>query len=239
VKLTELLECAKPLLFEDGWQDYEYSGGGTFFLAKYERRFYGITAQHCLRGRDKNAIRLMLDEEAPSSEKFMQLRSVHELNDPDTGPEDYSDVALLRIDEAELTDGQRVSERFLKLDKIRNQRVLLDPGEKLVTRGFPNSLGAIDYDRRKIRVQALTFDGLYAGRTDASRVHRFQFSDSTGVTDLNGMSGSPVFVLRQTEQGLRYLFGGMIIQGSTTAGVARFIDCGTIFAALDKVHGKE
>ena len=173
VKLGELLECSKPLLFEDGWEKYEYSGGGTFFLAKDQGRFYGITAQHCLRGRDKNAIRLMFDELAPNEEKFMPLCHVRELNDPQAGPEDYSDVALLEIDESQLSDEQQLSTRFLDLDKLRDRRVVLGRGEKLVTRGFPHCLGGIDYGARKIVVQALTFDGTYGGRTDALRIHRF------------------------------------------------------------------
>jgi len=70
MKLRELLDCARPLLFEDGWDGFEYSGGGTFFLAKCRGRFYGITAQHCLRGRDKNAIRLMFDESGQNGEAF-------------------------------------------------------------------------------------------------------------------------------------------------------------------------
>ncbi len=237
MKLGELLDCAKPLIFEDGWDGYEYSGGGTFFLAKYQARFYGITGQHCLRDRDKNAIRLMFDESVSNGEAFMPLRCVHELNHPKTGPEDYTDVAFMEIDESELTESQRLSTGFLDLDDLSRQRVIIDGGAKLVTRGFPNCLGGIDYDVQKIRTQSFTFDGTYGGRSDTPQVERLMCPElSTEVSTLGGLSGSPVFLLREDKRGLHYLFAGMIIQGSIDSRTIRFIRCGVIFAALNKLH---
>jgi hypothetical protein len=237
MKLGQLLDCAKPLLFEDGWDGYDYSGGGTFFLAKYRSRFYGVTAQHCLRHRDKNTVRLMFEESAPNGDAFMPLRCVHELNDPKAGPEDYTDIALLEIDETELEERQRLSTRFLDLDDLSRKPVIIEGGEKLVTRGFPNCLGGIDYDLHKIRVQAFTFDGTYGGRSDAAQVEKLMFAElPTDISSLGGLSGSPVFLLQEDQRGLHYLFSGMVIQGSVGAHSIRFIRCGVIFRALNKIH---
>lgn len=236
MKLKDLLECCKPLLFEDGFEDYEYSAGGSFFLAKYQGHYYGITAAHCLHRRDKDALRLMFDELAPNEEKFMSLCCVHELNDPPTGSEDYTDVVFLEIDETQLSDSQRNSQWFLDFDDLIDRKVLLERGEKLVTRGFPNSLGGIDYDRHKIVTQSFTVDGTYEGRVDAPRIHAFRLSDLSQVLDINGISGSPVFLFHEDPRGWHYLFAGMIIQGSIHTGIVRFIDCGVIFAALKKMQ---
>jgi hypothetical protein len=237
MKLGELLDCAKPLIFEDGWDGYEYSGGGTFFLAKYKGRFYGITARHCLRDRDKNAIRLMFDESAQSAEPFMPLRCVHELNDPKTGLENYTDVALMEIDESELTENQRLSTRFLDFDDLAPRHAIIDGGEKLVIRGFPNCLGGIDYDAQKIRIQSFMFDGTYGGRSGTPQVETLIFEElPNDISSLAGLSGSPLFLLRQDERGLHYLFAGMVIERIIDSRTIRFIRCGVIFAALNKLH---
>jgi hypothetical protein len=179
----------------------------------------------------------MFDESGQNDEAFMPLRAVHELNDPKSGPEDYTDVALMEIDESQLLESQRLSTRFLDLDDLASRHAMIDGGEKLVTRGFPHCLGEINYDLHKIRIQAFTFDGTYGGRSDAPQVERFIFAAlPTDVSCLGGLSGSPVFLLREDERRLHYLFAGMVIQGGIDAGAIRFIRCGVIFAALNKVH---
>ena len=143
----------------------------------------------------------------------------------------------MEIDESQLAESQRFSTRFLDLDDLASRHVIVDGGEKLVTRGFPHCLGGIDYDVHKIRVQSFTFDGTYGGRSGTPQVERFMFAElPADVSSFGGLSGSPVFLLREDERGLHYLFAGMIIQGSIDSRTIRFIRCGVVFAALNKLH---
>ena len=69
------------------------------------------------------------------------------------------------------------------------------------------------------------------------KVERFMFAElPADVSSFGGLSGSPVFLLREDERGLHYLFAGMIIQGSIDSRTIRFIRCGVVFAALNRLH---
>ena len=97
MRLADLLRCAKPLMFEDEFENFEYSWGGTFFLGTYHGRFYAFTAKHCLAQRDRNSIRLMFDENSLIEDKFLPLRRLHLAADPESGPQDYSDLAIIEL----------------------------------------------------------------------------------------------------------------------------------------------
>jgi hypothetical protein len=106
----------------------------------------------------------------------------------------------------------------------------------LITRGFPHYLGGIDYDRRVIKIRGFAADGEYGGPTETDHVHVFRFYDLSQVSDIAGISGSPVFRVEKTQRNIAYSFAGMIIQGGKTAGISRFIDSDVVLTAMTKLR---
>jgi hypothetical protein len=216
-------------------EGFEYSGSGTFFFAKHAGKFYGITAKHCLRGRDKETIRLFV-QDGPEGEELVPICRLHLIEDPPAGMEDWADLAFMELRDESLTPDQKNAAWFVDLDHLIGFDVKLGAGDLLVTRGCPNCIGEIDYESKKIRHGFFGVDGIYAGPGIDSRTHIFQFSDLSQIENPNGMSGSPVFKLTKWFQGMDYWFVGVILRSTKESGIARFVDCGVIFHALQKLR---
>ena len=133
-----------------------------------------------------------------------------------------------------LSPEQKLSEWFIDLNYLIKRDVGFAAGDILVTRGFPHSLGGIDYDSGVIEVQSLAFSGNYVGPTTDLHVHTCVFPKLEHVESINGISGSPVFVVRSVPIGLDYLFAGMIVRGNAERRLFRFVDCSIIFMALSR-----
>lgn len=234
MRLSELLKCVQPLLFEDGIEGFEYSGGGTFFFARYAGKFYGITAKHCLRNRDKEKVRLFVND-APRGDDLIPIRTIHLIEDPPQGVDDWADLAFMELRDEALSDTQRKSPWFVNFDYLMRFDVKMATGDLLVTRGCPNCLGEIDYEASKIRNGFFAADGIYAGRGIDKHTHIFKFSDLSQIENPNGMSGSPVFKLKKHRNGMDYWFVGVILRSTKESGIARFVDCGVVYRALRKL----
>lgn len=53
--IADLLRCSKPLLFEDGFEGYEYSAIGTFFYARYKGEYFAIGCRAFMAFRQRDA----------------------------------------------------------------------------------------------------------------------------------------------------------------------------------------
>lgn len=235
MRLSELLQCAQPLFFEDGFEGYEYSGGGTFFFARYAGKYYGITAKHCLRGRDKETIRLFISDDEEGDD-FVPIRKIHLIEDPPDGMVDSADLAFMELNVSSLSASQKIAPWFLNYDYLMGFDVKFRRGDLMVTRGCPNCIGGVDYDACAIRKGFFTVDGAYGGEGIDARTHICIFSDLSKVADMNGMSGSPVFKVEKVLFGMDYWFAGVILRSTKSSGFARFVDCGVIYTALRKLR---
>ncbi len=231
MSLGDLLKCARPIIFEDNLEGYEYSGSGTFFFARYSGRFYGITAKHCLRDRDKDSIRLLLID-APKGAELVPIRTLHTIEDPPEGMEDWADLAFMELRDESLTEAQKKAPWFVDFDVLIRMGVSMRPGDVLVTRGCPSCIFRIDYEALKILTGFFSVDGTYAGRGIDKNTHVFKFSDLSQIENPNGMSGSPVFKIKETEHGVDYWFAGVILRSTKASGIAFFVDWSVVFQAL-------
>jgi hypothetical protein len=239
MQLPNILRCAKPLIFEDGPEGFEYSAAGTFFVGKYRERYFAITAKHCLKARDKDCIRLVFDERAGPKTSFVPIIRINFIDEPPEGQADFADIALLEFSNSHLSKHQKAAPWFINIDQEMPRKLTLWEDDILVTRGFPNVLGGIDYDDRKIVFQAFAVDGFYGGKTDERSVHRFRFSNLSTINDLNGMSGAPVFRLEDPPDRNEYRFVGMVVRATRQSGYAHFVDCGPLFWALRELAGED
>lgn len=232
MRLSELLKCVQPLFYEDGFDGYEYSAGGTFFFARYAGNYYGITAKHCLNRRNVETIRLFVND-SNQGEDFVPIRRVYTIDDPPSGATDWADLAFLELRDEHLTKEQKRAHWFVDFDYLMTHSVSLRQGDLLVTRGCPNSIGGIDYDTAKVRKAFFAVDGRYERPGDEPSTHIFEFSDLSQIAgDPNGMSGSPVFKLTKRPTGLDYCFVGVLQRANRQYKIGQFVDCSVVFNAV-------
>jgi len=84
-----------------------------------------------------------------------------------------------------------------------------------------------------IKTQGISVDGHYCGPGEEPDCSKIRFNSLGQLTDINGLSGSPV--MQFTPIGgkfYRQLFGGMLIRGTKASGEGRFINAPIILRAL-------
>lgn len=151
---------------------------------------------------------------------------------------DWADLAFMELCDEELSVHQKSAYWFVDFDQMILRDVRLRRGDLLVTRGCPNCIGEIDYLKAKIRNGFYAVDGTYQGIGHEPRTHIFRVSEFSLISDVNGMSGSPVFKLRKHLFGMDYWFVGVVLRATKTSGIARFVDCGIIYQALKQLHSQ-
>ncbi len=236
LRLSNLLECSRPLLFENDDEDFPYSCGGTCFLVSYEQKIFAITAKHCLIHRD---IQKVLISPQPEVRHFLPLCRLDTIDRPiDQNDSTWSDLAFFEIDLIELAeiDPPLQLPHCLDLNLEPHGGPLIPRDSLLVTRGFPTEISHVDSERLVIHEQAFGATGIYAGRAPDAHCHHLRFHDRSLITDINGISGSPVFYIRETSAGLFHRFAGVIVQGSRELNVpVTFIHASVVFTALTKL----
>jgi len=230
--IREVLRCAQPLLFEDGFEGYEYSYGGTFFYARFRNRFYAITAKHCLNNRDLKTIRLVRPDQT-KQRAFLSHEIVTVIEEPDGIVCDWADLAIITLNAAKLSETDKMASWFLDLDRLLNYPPTLASKDGLGLKGCPKHAGGIDYESGIIKLGFVAWSGKYIGPSHERNLHKLKFDDLKGVPSLDGFSGSPVFKLVQNAFEKSHWFAGVLLRGTTSSGIAHFVDYKIVYEALN------
>ncbi len=232
--LRQVLRCAQPIFFEDGFEGYEYSCGGTFFYVKYRERYLAVTAKHCLKDRNIQTLRLL--RPSPTKKKaFISFDVVSEIEDPGDSSCDWADLVFIKLNEGALSAEDKAASWFLDCDTLSRSKTIFATGDSLGTKGYPYYARGIDYEKGIITMGAVAWSGTYAGVGHEANIHKCKFSKLVGVPDLNGFSGAPVFKIFQNRQITTYWFAGVILRGTVQSEMAHFVDHNLFFRALEIV----
>jgi hypothetical protein len=228
--VTELLKCAKPLMFENNDAEFPLSIHGTCFLARFESRYYAITAKHCLNSFSYESFRIRI---IPGELEFLSLKT---LTWPrDTGL-DFLDLAFFEIRHDRLSPIVLASKHFLGLCDHDGRDAHKD--EILAVVGHPSELNTINYENIDVRTQGFSADGRYAGPAEDKFCSKIRFNKLSPIKDMDGLSGSPVLAFREIrEKEYTHHFAGVLIRGSTASGTGRFINSSIVIQALKHLSG--
>ncbi|MFM0158541.1 MULTISPECIES: hypothetical protein [Paraburkholderia] len=152
------------------------------------------------------------------------------------------DLAVLKVSTADDRATRRLLSRAAKLPptgdwfatafRVNGGRF---PGNTIV-QGFPRNgtETSIDYDTANVIVEGATFRGTVTGRGDYPHTWRIEFQqEHARLTDLDGVSGSPVFLQWRNKYGMMAALAGVMIRG--TFPVGQFIDVSWYVDALSQL----
>jgi hypothetical protein len=238
---------ALNLLTEEGWEQFPRRLG-TGFFARRGTKIYYLTARHCLtKELDADiaqvAVRLHIpyfsEGHTLSSDDYVSFDEAISLrhNSPDI-PGELLDLVVLSVAEPKSDRNRKhLLSRAAKLpptgewlDEFIAHPVALGAvtagaGITLCGIGYPYEGTQTDItyaddhsEPLEIVTQAAKFTGQlsHGGSPDRLMLNSISWSH-----DLNGFSGSPVFVGHRTEHGPQYALAGMIVSGG--GGRAQFI----------------
>ena len=215
--LKTVLSCARPIYFRSDFPGHELFGKGTCFIVKASGAIWLATAAHCLANGmlDDLAVPRFLPGpgRAPIGDFFQPIALAGPVPEDEDDTAGF-DVVMIRTNEIDHPDALDLEdEAFLApLEHARR-------GDPVRITGFPGSL-ANGIDRREIAVQAFHTDGQYGSPTSSKHLHQFTIDLVGKVTDLDGMSGGPLFYVRAG----RYFFAGVVVRGSAESKNAHFVD---------------
>lgn len=232
MSLENLLETGKPVLYETGGDDAPYSGCGTCFLALHNKQTYIVTAKHVVNGNAGESLMVFPNKH---TELSIPLNVFVTIENPDPSDNDYSDIAIYRIDHEALHIEPGSLMRtvdFTKYDAHWRSHHLQNDYLPI---GFPIEHRIVDYDRYLVSSTQYLLKGRYIGPSISKYCHEIEVNDLRGLTDLNGLSGSPVFCVRRQGSPRAATICGMLIRGDANAKRAHFIDASVIKAVLDRI----
>lgn len=236
MKLKELVRCSLPVLAEGTDPAYPYWFGGTCFLVRSRGKLVVLTARHVLANKTKDELRIQRNLDAIH---FLKLSWLYTDQTPDSYDNDYADWALFTVAE-EADEGMERIVPALDLDVLSS--VGMPPSSKnsqLILSGYPSAHSKIDYEKKRLRWTSILATASYVGRSPSSACEQLRFDDLSKVEGLDGMSGSPVFLLGPDGGNPRTVaFAGMLIRATKVSGLGTFIRGDLLKLIVDGAIGK-
>lgn len=214
--------CAVPLLFENEYEEAPYGIAGTGFLVQWCGSLYFVTAEHCLRPGDHNRLRVPATLESGQILKLKEFANTSlPTHEDDT---DHADFSLFSVEPAHFGPRAATSLEPVTMPDM-DTTPLLRKEIFLTARGYPKAapLSRIDYTRMIISTQALTCDAAYLGSATSKFCHDLQFIDTCPISDLNYMSGSPVFAKCKHHGAEFYLLVGLLLRAGGPDRLGHFV----------------
>jgi len=215
--------CAAPLVFESEFDEAPYGMAGTGFLLQSHGSFYFLTAKHALTVGDHDRLRVL---RSFASTEILELGQFGHPTFPD-GMEDtdWLDITAFSVVPVEFgRDGDRNALEPAYLSNT-DTRELLQAGIILTVRGFPEAAleSRIDFERKRISMQALESDALFLGLTESLGCYQLQFVASCPILDFNYMSGSPVFAKLLHKRKAHFVLVGILLRAGGPEKLGRFV----------------
>lgn len=233
MSIEKLLSISKPILHELDHEETPYAGIGTCFLAKYKNSGFLITAKHLLEGEEAESLMIFPNNQTEVSIPFNQFVNI---NDTNTYDSDYGDITILCIDYSQLHIAENSDMNVLDMDKYENNWKRHKDNNKIIFFGYPKERRIINYEKYIIKSDQRLIYGKYLGASISNYCHEINITDYGDVEDLDGFSGSPIFVLEKKQnEKLKPYFCGMLIRGTLSSKKATFIDSNVIYEIIKNI----
>lgn len=216
---------ARPIFFCENEESYIW-GLGSSFLINYSGHVLAITAKHVIENLDADPLHTRIF--MPNSTVALPIKSCFTpiFNNHENKAE-VEDLLFFSIDDqlfCRESGLELYSWNFLNLSYPTSK---LEIGDELLVAGFPSTEEKFDYDNKKINDTFLIRTSNLVESELGEDIYTMKGTPSD--FDFNGMSGSPVFCMREGV----VLFTGIVIRGSSSSGIFHFISSEIIIRAIN------
>lgn len=207
---------ARPLYFKSGdeYKQWPYFDAGTCFFCNCDGRYYLVTAAHVLRNLDVEPKQLFVLP-TDTSRQCVPLSNYYKVKGPPTDDNDYQDIAVYRVNEREFVKQGDPTFNSFSLDSFTVQPTELAIGAPMFFFGYPHEKRESNYSTFLYKQEKVR--GKFAGAALSKHCYEMKFQGIPAISDMNGFSGSPVFVEKASgKAGPR--FAGLVIRGGINNG---------------------
>ena len=221
--MSQFEQASRPVIFEQDLEGYPYCVKGSSFLIANENNYYWVTALHVAQG-GVESLRIFPSDGSRISLPFNEKYTI---KDAVSSEEEYKDIYMLRINLNEFQEfgdapiyAQDIELGFFPAES-------LNENEELWVIGYPAESNFIDYDGGVIKNNRIVMKAAYCGNGIGSHCHTMKANGSIVLPDFDGLSGSPVFCMKEIVKNnelLQFpLFVGMVTRGTASSSVLHFI----------------
>ncbi|MBC2693227.1 MULTISPECIES: hypothetical protein [Pseudomonas] len=216
---TAMKAFVRPVTIACDDDYYQFIGSGTAFVCQYRGQVFVICARHTW---EKMGITI---------ENFRIFIPGYDWALPFDyeaifGPEERSDLKVLRVNREIMASNPPAQMSALDLNSFAFPAEDFKQGSVFLAVGYPQCRREFHYDTKQFTADLAAFSGPLVGElTDAVITMRTDFGH---VDDIDGLSGSPVFV-----SGDPHLFAGVVIRAGQDAGLLHFIHGACLIHAMD------
>ena len=232
MNLDHLRQCARPMVFNTGIQGAAFSIAGTAFLVGFHHTLFVLTARHVVRGWP---VHKLVVYPSDRSKNGLRLSDWWYVEDGENEP-DSTDLFLVRAELTKVPKSIQRSSHLLNLTQPHVSDWFKDRHSAMFyTFGYPKVANEADYANSRINTQQFFLRGTYIGPSVAGGCHEILLKNPLELPDFDGLSGSPVFCVRnEIATPAQPTFCGMAIRGTSSSGRMHFLEASTILVALQE-----
>ncbi|MGC4017128.1 MAG: hypothetical protein QM755_21845 [Luteolibacter sp.] len=227
-----LMGLARPVLFNNEYEEFPYSSHGSCVILCYRGQIYGLTAKHVIGAYEAHQV--MLPYEAGSHEHlpFEDAGIIETDIEDDT---DHKDLAVFTVCRERLNVENLRPETVFDLNGNRFQS--RTPRSKYFIAGFPNELNDVQYENQLISQQGLVIPVELVQEHRFYGVDQIRFLNSGDLCSFQGFSGAGVFSITPTQEGRGNLrFEGVMVKGSRESMLGYLIRYDVIEGYLESIR---
>jgi hypothetical protein len=236
--LGDILNCSRPLYLESNIEGFDYGQTGSCFLLRIGDRLRVVTARHCLWQNPRpelNQIRSTVEnlwipqrmvDKSPLSFGFTSARAASSST--------HASACDFVVIEISCDPWPDTSDFY---DLATSSSSIAKCGDKLVVAGYPQLINEIRYPDEnqdgKLKPRRLMASGIFVGEGTAPMLNAMRLDEPEKLASYNGMSGSPVFLVRKQGPGTLAELVGVAVRELRSAGIIEFIPTRLLVSALD------
>lgn len=225
----DILEAARFVFFPTDDPDTPFwSAGGTAFVVNYCSRPYALTCGHVLDKAEPGAEPVITDERFGN--RPVRAHRAHRVRDLDGSvlDADMGDVAVIAFEDTTGVDAFEDTAYIINDDTVGTS----ERGDPLVVCGTLRDASIVEATEIRPLFATLEFDDRGATSDDPFIREAEASFDDPALQNLNGLSGSPVYNVRQRR------LCGMVVRGGISNGLARirYVDIFDIIKLLESVR---
>lgn len=224
MKYDDLKCCIRPVIFNMDNEYTPYRMKGTSFGVSTIHGLYIITLEHIIQA--ENPENILISYGLKTNDQFRSFLPINEkrifkntTNDEDT---DKYDLVALRIDMSLLNSNLLEKNSFIDINNA-----ILPPSDfnKLIIFGFPDECNEVEYDIDTIKNQRLIISATWVETSRIEGCQTININPENNLLSYSGLSGSPVFGLKDLKNGTKYVqLLGVMHRATKQSGIGYFLD---------------
>jgi hypothetical protein len=237
MRVIDMLNSSRRMIFENATDGFEYTGRGTCFICRYGGQDFAVTARHVTADYHADAIRVLFHQGARhfvphNAQITIKSEDDQPAADPASDDPDWRDIVIFPLERSLYDDDQFGDQPPYP---IPSRDLIWRPGlgGHFIMRGFPHDLSAVDYDDLALREQAALLEADLVGPAAMQHCYQVRFRDLSPCSTLDGLSGTPVFWVGDG-QPRSHRLAGMMLRATYCSGTGYFLHANVIVSALDK-----